>query len=293
MSRNAESNQAPNEAASDQAREQLQQLLPDVAGIARQAGALVMRMYDLREYQTYEKADESPVTSADMAANRSIIDALTSLTPDIPILSEESGHVDFQQRRDWPRYWLIDPIDGTQEFIARSGDFAVNIALVEKNEPVLGVIYWPAGDTLYSAVRGAGAHKTDAQGTQSIRVRKFEDPAQDPIIIAISRRQPRERVGRRMASDRKIHPLPAGSCSLKACFIAEGKADCFLRVGPTGEWDTAAAQVIVHEAGGLIVSENFEPLTYNETVGLGNPNFLILGDQAVTWRDVFIKHKQG
>jgi len=273
------------------ATEWLHQAATDVAQIARQAGALIMRLYDMHEYKTYEKADDSPVTSADMAANKFIIEALASLTPDIPILSEESGHVDFNQRKHWPRYWLIDPIDGTQEFIARSGDFAVNIALVEGNTPVLGIIYWPAGDTLYKGIAGAGAFKQDAQGEAAIQVRKLDDPRSDPLIIAISRRQPQERVSRRMSTTRKLKPLPAGSCSLKACFIAEGKADCFLRVGPTGEWDTAASQVIVHEAGGRIVSENFAPLTYNETMGLGNPNFLILGDQAVDWEDIFIKHK--
>lgn len=269
----------------------LHQAATDVAHIARQAGALIMRLYDMHEYQTYEKADDSPVTSADMAANKFIIEALESLTPEIPILSEESGHVDFNQRKHWPRYWLIDPIDGTQEFIARSGDFAVNIALVEGNKPVLGIIYWPAGDTLYKGIAGVGAFKQDAQGETAIQVRKLDDPSSDPLIIAISRRQPQERVSRRMSGERKVKPLPAGSCSLKACFIAEGKADCFLRVGPTGEWDTAASQVIVHEAGGRIVSEDFAPLTYNETIGLGNPNFLILGDPAVVWEDIFIKHK--
>lgn len=259
-----------------------------VERIARDAGALIMRLYDRGEYQAFVKADESPVTSADMAAHRFIIQALEQLTPEVPILSEESEAIEFHVRKQWQRYWLIDPIDGTQEFIARSGDFAVNIALIEDNRPVLGVIFWPAGDTLYAGLAGQGAYKVDATGRQAIQVRRLADPEQDPLIIAISRRQPRERVKRRMHTERKLKPLPAGSCSLKACFIAEGKADCFLRVGPTGEWDTAAAQVIVHEAGGQIVSEAFEPLTYNETAGLGNPNFLILGDPAVGWRDIFV-----
>ena len=269
-----------------------QQWLKAIGDIARQAGGLIMSLYDDREFETYAKADDSPVTSADLAANELLLKALHKLTPTIPVLSEESGHVQFGERQHWPRYWLIDPIDGTQEFIARSGDFAVNIALVEHNEPVLGVIYWPSGDVLYAAQKGQGATKEDATGQQPIHVNQLTDPAQDPITIAISRRQPHERVTQRMSSERVFLTLPAGSCSLKACFIAEGKADCFLRVGPTGEWDTAAAHVIVHEAGGSILSENFEPLTYNRTADRGNPNFLILGDSAVNWREIFLTHRQ-
>ena len=263
-------------------------MLDTLAGIAREAGERIMKLYERRDYSTYQKPDESPVTSADMAASELIIDRLQQVYPDIPVLSEESEHESYQQRRGWQRYFLIDPIDGTQEFISRSGDFAVNIALVEDNQPTLGVIFWPAGNSLYAAKRGEGAYKTTTAGSQQIRVRALDDPQSDPIIIAISRRQPRAPVLSRIQTDRELQPLPAGSCSLKACFIAEGKADCFLRLGPTGEWDTAAAQVIVSEAGGTIVNENFEPITYNQTVSLLNPNFLVLGDPRVDWQSVFI-----
>lgn len=266
--------------------------LSEAAAIAVRAGQLVLDLYDKQAYETFHKADESPVTSADYAANTLIVDALQKLTPDIPVLSEESGHIDFTERAKWPRYWLIDPIDGTQEFIARSGDFGVIIALVEQHQPYLGVIYWPAGDTLYTAERGQGAFKKDLQGRQQIFVRQLDDPLHEPLMLAISRRQPRERVLDRMSKERTFGTLPAGSCSLKACFIAEGKADCFLRVGPTGEWDTAAAEVIVGEAGGSIVSENFETLTYNQKADLGNPNFIVLGDAQVPWREIFIQHRQ-
>ena len=269
------------------ANEQIETLLQQASDIARQAGALVMKLYDSGDFDTHEKADESPVTSADLAANRLIVNALQALTPNWPVLSEESGHLSFSERQQWSHYWLIDPIDGTQEFIARSGDFAVNIALIQDNQPVLGVIFWPAGETLYYGYRGLGAWKQDQSGEQRIQVRRLDNPDEDPIILAISRRQPRERVLGRMQDNREIQPYPAGSCSLKACFIAEGKADCFMRVGPTGEWDTAASQVIVSEAGGSIVSEYFEPITYNETVSLMNPNFLVLGDDRVNWRELF------
>lgn len=266
-------------------------LLEGAATIAQRAGDLVMELYEEQAYATYEKADESPVTSADYAAHRFITEQLAELSPDIPILSEEGAHLSLTERQKWQRYWLIDPIDGTQEFIARSGDFTVVIALVEQHRPHLGVIYWPAGDKLYLAQRGAGAYRRDITGEQRLQVRQLKQPETDPVILAISRRQPRERVMQRMNPDRDLSTLPAGSCSLKACLIAEGQADCFLRVGPTGEWDTAAADVIVGEAGGRIVSESFQPLTYNEEAQLGNPNFLILGDARVPWQDVFIRHR--
>ena len=263
-------------------------MLDIIAAVAREAGEQIMRLYEQRDYSTFQKPDDSPVTSADLAASQLIIERLQQAFPDIPVLSEESDHENFEQRRHWQRYFLIDPIDGTQEFISRSGDFAVNIALVENNEPRLGVIFWPAGNSLYAAEKGRGAFKTTATGTETIKVRAMNDPDNDPIIIAISRRQPRTPVLNRLQTHRELQPLPAGSCSLKACFIAEGKADCFLRLGPTGEWDTAAAEVIVTEAGGMLVNESFEPITYNKTVSLLNPNFLVLGDQRVNWQQVFI-----
>ncbi|RUO62985.1 3'(2'),5'-bisphosphate nucleotidase CysQ [Pseudidiomarina insulisalsae] len=273
------------------ATEQLHAWLEGAASIAQRAGDLVMELYEEQAYATFEKADDSPVTSADYAAHQLITEQLNKLTPDIPVLSEEGAHLTLAERQQWPRYWLIDPIDGTQEFIARSGDFTVVIALVEQHQPRFGVIYWPAGDKLYLAERGKGAYRRDISGEQRLRVRKLAVPETDPIILAISRRQPRERVMQRMNPDRDLSTLPAGSCSLKACLIAEGQADCFLRVGPTGEWDTAAADVIVGEAGGSIVSEQFKPLTYNEETELGNPNFMILGDPGVPWKDVFIRHR--
>ncbi|CAB0150620.1 3'(2'),5'-bisphosphate nucleotidase CysQ [Pseudidiomarina piscicola] len=270
---------------------QLHEWLEGAACIAQQAGDLIMELYEEQAYATYEKADQSPVTSADLAAHRFILQRLEELTPDIPVLSEEGAHLALEERQKWPRYWLIDPIDGTQEFVARSGDFTVVIALVEQHQPTLGVIYWPAGDKLYVAQRGAGAYRRDINGEQRLAVRKLEQPTTGPVTLAISRRQPRERVLQRMSPERQLSTVPAGSCSLKACLIAEGQADCFLRVGPTGEWDTAAADVIVGEAGGSIVSEHFKPLTYNEEDELGNPNFLILGDSAVPWQEIFIRHQ--
>ncbi|WP_100658545.1 3'(2'),5'-bisphosphate nucleotidase CysQ [Alteromonas flava] len=253
---------------------------------ACKAGAAVLEIYDSGDYKSYEKADESPVTSADYHANEIITEMLTQQTPDIPIMSEESKIERLAERQHWERYWLIDPIDGTQEFIARSGDFAVNIALIENNEPVIGVIFWPPGQSLYYATKGDGAFKDCPEGERQIHVRKLDDPSDSVVIIAISRRQSREKVFSRMSAKRVYQTLPLGSCSLKSCFIAEGKADVFMRLGVTGEWDTGASQCIINEAGGKILAANFEPLTYNQRNSLENPDFVVLGDPRVDWQSI-------
>ena len=263
-----------------------QRLLEIAKQAAKDAGAVVWEIYDSGDYESYQKTDDSPVTSADYKAHDIIESRLQALTPDIPIMSEEQVNAPLSERQNWPRYWLIDPIDGTQEFVARSGDFAVNIALIENNQPAIGVIYWPAGDTLYYASKDHGAFKQSANESGPIKVKHFSAPDTDVITIAISRRQSRENVLSRLNQNREFHTLPAGSCSLKACFIAEGKADMFMRLGVTGEWDTGAAECIINEAGGSIVAVDFNPLTYNQREILTNPNFLVLGDPQINWTNV-------
>lgn len=266
--------------------ENAQKLLEIAKQAAVEAGKAVLEIYYSGDFTSYQKEDDSPVTTADYKANEVILEILKRETPDIPIMSEETDLGTLERRKKWTRYWLIDPIDGTQEFIARSGDFAVNIALIENNTPVMGVIYWPSGETLYSALKGHGAFKKCPLEHKPIHVRKLDEPSDDPLIIAISRRQPRERVISSLSEDRIYQTLPAGSCSLKACFIAEGKADVFLRFGVTGEWDTGASQCIVVEAGGKILDRSFEPLSYNERESIINPDFFITGDQNVDWLNI-------
>lgn len=263
------------------------QALLDIAkNAAIKAGKVVLDIYDSGDFQAFEKEDDSPVTSADYKANEIIMEILQKETPDIPIMSEESNNGDLNHRKHWQRYWLIDPIDGTQEFIARSGDFAVNIALIENNAPVLGVIYWPPGETLYYATKGFGAYKSCPLENKQIQVRAFDKPTDDVVVIAISRRQSREKVMSKMTQARTYQTLPLGSCSLKACFIAEGKADVFLRIGVTGEWDTGASQCIVEEAGGNILAADFAPLTYNLRNSTENPDFIVMGDRQVNWQNI-------
>ncbi|GAC25402.1 3'(2'), 5'-bisphosphate nucleotidase [Paraglaciecola mesophila KMM 241] len=272
--------------------DQISALLDIAKTAAKEAGKVVMEIYDSGDFKSYQKDDDSPVTSADYKANEVILAILQRETPHIPIMSEESENGTLAERKDWQRYWLIDPIDGTQEFIARSGDFAVNIALVENNQPIIGVIYWPPGETLYFASKDNGAFKESESENKQIFVRKFVDPENDAVMIAISRRQARENVMRSMSDHRTYQTYPTGSCSLKSCFIAEGKADVFLRLGITGEWDTGASQCIVSEAGGSILAHDFSSLSYNERDSVTNPDFIVMGDQRVNWQTI-VKYTTG
>ena len=266
----------------------LSRLLDPVKTAAREAGAELWRLYQSGDFQQQQKADLSPVTSADLAANRIIINHLSELTPNIPIISEESHLVPLTQRQDWPRYWLIDPMDGTQEFVARSGDFAVSVALVEHGWPALGVIYWPKEDVLYYASRGNGAFKQQQHLINRIRVNQHQPG--DVLKIAVSRRQPIEHIHQLLNTPACSEFIALGSCSLKSCLVAEGGADCYLRLGPTGEWDTAAVHVIVEEAGGKILDSQFAPLSYNQRETLSNPDFMVIGRSEVPWTQLIRAH---
>lgn len=262
----------------------LSKLLEPVKAAAKEAGATLWQLYQSGDFQQQQKADQSPVTSADLAANRIIIERLSELTPDIPIISEESKLAPLIQRQHWPRYWLIDPMDGTQEFVARSGDFAVSIALVERDWPALGVIYWPKEDILYYASRGNGAFKQQRNLINRIRVNQHHQG--DTLKIAVSRRQPLQPIIDLLNSEHAVEYIPLGSCSLKSCLVAEGKADCYLRLGPTGEWDTGAVHVIVEEAGGKILDSEFTPLSYNQRDTLANPDFMVMGQASTPWPEL-------
>ncbi|NRB70131.1 MAG: 3'(2'),5'-bisphosphate nucleotidase CysQ [Vibrio sp.] len=266
--------------------EDLSHHLPAVIDIARSAGQLILDIYEKKEYQAYTKSDETPVTSADIAAHKLIMEQLAELTPDIPILSEEAADISLEKRSQWSHYWLVDPLDGTQEFIARSGDFATIIALVENHQPVMGVVYGPVSGVTYYAYKDKGAWKIPDMD-ESVRIKSHNhDGKAHPIAIAISRRQDINSITSRMSSGWNYDLVPLGSAALKACLVAEGAVDCYLRLGPTGEWDTAATQCIVEEAGGRILSTQLEPLSYNERETLENPNFLVLGDENLPWDEI-------
>ena len=268
----------------------LQQLAHHAIDIATSAGDAILRYFDNGDFEQFSKDDASPVTSADYAANEVVISALEILTPDIPIMSEETDNLVFEQRQRWQRYWLIDPLDGTQEFVAGRADFAVNIALIENGQPVLGVIHAPVTKTTYWAVKGEGAHKLKNGVTQRLTGNKV-DPEKPYLRVAISRVQTLDTITKYIKPDIAIEFVSLGSCALKSCLVAEGSADIYLRVGPTGEWDTAAPQVIVQEAGGCIIDSEFQPLTYNERESLLNPDFLVATHESFDWPQVIVSHQ--
>jgi len=266
-----------------------ERLLNIALDAAKKAGTEVMSFYHQGNFTSETKADDSPVTSADLAANRVIMDQLQSLTPDIPIISEEVGTVALTERQKWQRYWLLDPIDGTGEFIIGSGDFAVNIALVENGWPSLGVIHAPDHHLTYFAQRGLGAFKDNGQSHHQIRVAEYH--AERPVKVAISRRQELGLMGQYLNKEFDFEYIALGSCSLKNCLIAEGGADCYLRIGPTGEWDTGASHCIIEQAGGSIIDSEFQPLSYNRRDSLINPDFITLGSGEFPWNKIIRPHQ--
>ena len=254
-------------------------VLDDVISLAVEAGHEIMKIYDT-DFDVEQKSDNSPVTAADMAAHHVIVDGLVELTPGTPVLSEESANIPFEKRTQWKQYWLVDPLDGTREFVKRNGEFTVNIALIENHESVLGVIYAPVTGALYYAARGAGAYKkTSDNGPERIQSRK--KPAKK-TIVAGSRSHRGDSLNNFLSRIGEHEILPMGS-SLKSCLVAEGSADIYPRLGPTSEWDTAAAQCIVEEAGGRLVLTDMHAMRYNTKESLLNPHFLVIGDPDFDW----------
>lgn len=255
-------------------------LLKAVIPIAREAGEAILAIYET-DYAIEHKDDKTPLTEADIAAHDIIDDGLARLTPSIPILSEESTEIPFSERKQWTTYWLVDPLDGTREFIQRNGEFTVNIALIEEGESVVGVVYVPVSGVSYFACRGHGAWKQIGSGEpQRIRVRELPDSG--PLVIAGSRSHRGESLNRFLERIGDYEIISMGS-SLKSCLVAEGKADIYARLGPTSEWDTAAAQCVVEEAGGVLTDTNMQRLYYNTKDSLLNPHFFVSGDPDMDW----------
>lgn len=257
----------------------LEGLLQPVIELAYRAGEEIVRIYD-QEFSVEQKEDKSPLTEADMAAHQTIVAGLKALTPELPILSEESAEIPFEERAGWQRYWLVDPLDGTREFVKRNGEFTVNIALIDDHAPVLGVIVVPVTQLCYFACRGHGAFKqAPGQAPQQIRVRPLDT---SHVTVAGSRSHAsKSLVG--FLENLGSHELVSMGSSLKSCLVAEGKADVYARLGPTSEWDTAAAHCIVEEAGGRVTDTDMQPLRYNAKESLLNPHFFVSGDPGHDW----------
>lgn len=258
----------------------LSELLPSVIAISQQAGAAIMAIYSQPEqWQVQHKSDTSPLTAADLASHQLIEHALQQLTPDIPVLSEESD--DMTQRHHWPRLWVVDPLDGTKEFVHRTDDFVVCIALVVEGKAVLGVVYAPVSGVTYAAFVEGGAWRVTADGQQQ--------PIHSAVVtntpnVLLSRNHQGGKEGQVLANISArfgdYASVNVGS-ALKMCRVAEGAADFYPRLGPTMEWDTAAAQIIVEEAGGVLVNNEGQALSYNQRDTLTNGNFFVIGDKSL------------
>jgi 3'(2'), 5'-bisphosphate nucleotidase len=260
--------------------------------IAIDAGKEILKIYNgSSPVEVTLKADNSPLTEADCAADALITRSLQDSFPDIPILSEESIGIDYTTRQTWDRYWLVDPLDGTKEFISRNGEFTVNIALIENGDPVLGVVHVPVLGVTYSGrVGGAdGAVKIDTQGIRRPISSAKMKSSKSSIRIVASRNHRGDQLDRLIdeitRSVGKTEVVSMGS-SLKMCLVAEGRADFYPRLAPTCEWDTAAAHAILVAAGGQIVGLDFQPLRYNLKDSLLNPDFIAIADMGFDWQRV-------
>ncbi len=251
-------------------------LMPHVIQIAFSAGEAILKIYQQDSYKIQTKEDASPLTQADILAHHIIEEGLAKLTPEIPIISEEGSTPTYQERQAWPLFWLVDPLDGTKEFIAHTNDFSVNIALIQNHEPILGVIVSPCQRTVYYASLNSGAFFQDSKGNiKSLMTRKWLP--NHSLTIAVSRRHNSDRIAEIMSDMGEYSVLTLGS-SIKFCAIAEQRADLYPRLGPTSEWDTAAGQCILTEAGGAVVDLKGVALRYNTKEDMLNPGFLATGD---------------
>jgi 3'(2'), 5'-bisphosphate nucleotidase len=254
-------------------------LMPDIVALARRAGDAILAVYG-QQFEVTNKADQSPLTLADMHSHEIIVAGLRALTPQWPVLSEEASDISFEERSTWSRYWLVDPLDGTKEFVSRNGEFTVNIALISDHVPVLGVVHVPVAETTYTGAAGAGAFRLRGSGSpQPIRV---TTPAAVPLRIVGSRSHRGDSLDQYLPRLEPYQLIAVGS-SLKFCLVAEGSADFYPRFGPTSEWDTAAAHAVVEAAGGAVIRTDGTPLRYNTNPGLLNPHFLVFGDRSRDW----------
>ncbi len=260
----------------------LETLTEAVHALALEAGAKIMAVYETADFSIEHKADDSPLTAADIASHQHILAALTALTPDYPVLSEESVKIPFEERQTWSTYWLVDPLDGTREFIKQNGEFSVLIALIHQHEPVLGVVHAPVIDTTWYASLGNGAFKQSGETVVALNARELAKP----VTVVGSRSHAGDslkRFLRKVSTELGETELVSMGSILKACLVADGQADVYPRLGPTSEWDTAAAHIIVQEAGGDITQTDGSPLRYNTKDSLLNPPFLVCGKNPPDW----------
>lgn len=266
--------------------QQLDDLLEAVEQIAQEVGHIILEIYHSGDYRAEVKADQTPVTSADLEAHHLLCDRLSTLTPQWPVLSEEHANIAFHERRQWDHYWLVDPIDGTQEFVSRTGDFSTMIALIAYGEPVLGLVYAPVSDTCYYALKGKGAYKRQGDHPAKAIHSQHYECVPGKITIAVSRVQKQAKLRSVLSDSFSYDFIPLGSASLKSCLVAEGMADCYVRLGPTGEWDVGAPLIILEEAGGTLLDLQLQTMSFNCHESLINPDFIGIGDENLPWKEI-------
>jgi len=245
-----------------------------VIDLAKDAGEKIMAIY-AHDFDVDYKDDSSPLTQADLASHHCIVDGLRELTPQIPVLSEESSEEEMRNRMSWETYWLIDPLDGTKEFVKKNGEFTVNIALVTKHQPLFGVVHAPALDVTYWGDNSSGAFKAEGGTEKAITVRPRPASSSDWIVVGSRSHQSDE--FKAFMKDYEDAEIVSMGSSLKLCLVAEGKADLYPRLGPTSEWDTAASQAVVEAAGGQVLAfPEMQLLSCNQNAdSLLNPHFLV------------------
>jgi len=252
-------------------------MIEKITSAAREAGKKILEYYE-EDIDVTLKDDNSPLTKADLAAHHEILAHLKKIDPDTPVISEESGVPEYEVRKKWNRFWLVDPLDGTKEFIKKNGEFTVNIAFIENGKPVLGVVYVPAFDVMYYAEKGTGSFKKEGNN-RAVKLNSSSYDRTEKAVIVVSRSHGDDSTVKKLNKlDIEVaEKVPSGS-SIKFCLVAEGKADLYPRFGPTMEWDTAAADAIYRfstDAG-----EKYSPLKYNKK-SLLNPYFIIGLDDYV------------
>ena len=254
-------------------------LIEPIVALAIDGGDKILEVY-ATDFDVQSKADDSPLTLADLASHNTIVAGLKALTPDIPIISEEEGLPPYSERGQWSRYWLIDPLDGTKEFVNRNGEFTVNIALIDEHRPVFGVVRVPVQGKTYIGCEDHGAELRNSDGTsRKIRV---SGKANKPARVVGSRSHRGASLDAFLENLGDYDLVPMGS-SLKFCVVAEGGADVYPRFGPTSEWDTAAAQAVVEQAGGSVVELDGKLLSYNAKENILNPWFIVVGASDRDW----------
>ncbi len=262
-------------------RTQNPEMINSIIQIARSAGEIILEEYTKNAEVADWKADDSPLTLADQKSHNYIVGELSKHFPEIPILSEEGKEIPWETRKTWSQFWCVDPMDGTKEFIKKTGQFTVNIALIKDGKAILGVIFVPVMNLLYFADENGAYTQLESEPARAIQIRQ-PDLNQPDIVASKDHAGPQVKA--------LIEAIPGASLksmgsSLKFCLIAEGKADCYLRDVPTYEWDTAAAQAIVEAAGGSIVTLDGQALKYNKE-NILNPSLLTVGARVEHWREL-------